>query len=396
MGAFVRKELQNRIWQNEKLAPKLERISRFTFFLGLFIELTIVILDKSAYTIQYEGQWFRLTFVLFGISLITARHSLKEWIWLCLMGIVGVISYRATGRNEILRWVVFIWACAGKEMKKVLKFTFWYTTAGCAVLVLLSILGIAGEVAQTAVYRHDMWEYRYCLGMGHPNAFHCMMLAITLLGMYCYYDRLKWWGYASIGVFHVLIFLLTKSRASFLVSVSALLLIVVLRYCSFLQKWWGSYLMGILVVAGAVAFSVFMARYGVSHSFLARLDHYLTGRIGSLNWDTLNQEGMLHTWSLWSVARNNYFFDLGIVRMFYWFGIIPAGIYFLAQCRLIWCGYRKTDYMLLALIVAITIYTIFEAHYVSDYLGRNYILLFLGMYLKEMLGDGKEKPTAAV
>ena len=86
----------NRIWQSQGSRIWLEGISKAAFYLGLLIELTIVILDKSAYIIQYEGQWFRLTFVLFGISLITTRHSVKEWLWLLVFGIMGVVSYFAT------------------------------------------------------------------------------------------------------------------------------------------------------------------------------------------------------------------------------------------------------------------------------------------------------------
>ena len=58
---------------------------------------------------------------------------------------------------------------------------------------------------------------------------------------------------------------------------------------------------------------------------------------------------------------------------------------------MIWCGYKQKDYMLLALIVVITIYSVFEAHFISDYIGRNYILFFFGMYLGEMLGDKQEE-----
>jgi len=76
--------------------------------------------------------------------------------------------------------------------------------------------------------------------------------------------------------------------------------------------------------------------------------------------------------------------------MFYWFGMIPAGIYYIVQCRLVWCGYKKRDYMLLVIVVVITIYSIFEAHFISDYLGRNYIFFLMGMYLKELLGIDQE------
>ena len=65
-------------------------------------------------------------------------------------------------------------------------------------------------------------------------------------------------------------------------------------------------------------------------------------------------------------------------------------VYYAAQCRLLWCGYKEKDYMLLAMMISITVYSLFEAHFISDYLGRNYILLWFGMYLGKML-NGKDK-----
>ena len=378
----------------EKIASGFNRISQIAFYLALFIELTIVILDKSAYTIQYEGLWFRLTFVLFGISLVTTKHHSKEWLWLVVFGVIGLISYKATGRNEILRWIVFIWSCQGKDMKKVFKFTFWYTTAGCAVLFFLSVFGIYGTVAQEAVYRAEP-ELRYCFGMGHPNAFHCMMLAITWLGIYCYHEKLKWYSYALLSIGHIILYMFTKSRTGLLMSAGSILLTIILVYWKSIQgkKW--PYLLGIAVIVGGVVLSVLMAKYNTTLPIFEKIDSYMTGRIYSL-YDSGRDEGMLHTWRLWSEPRNNYFFDLGIVRMFYWFGIIPATIYFLVQCWMLWCGYKKKDYMLLMMVTVITIYTIFEAHYISDYIGRNYIFLFLGMYLKEMLGVNEEKQTSVI
>lgn len=150
-----------------------------------------------------------------------------------------------------------------------------------------------------------------------------------------------------------------------------------------------TYMVGILCVAGCVALSVMFAVYCTSLPLFAKLDGMLTGRIFALM-DSNNYDGMIQTWSLWSKPHNDNFFDLGIVRFFYWFGIIPGIIYFFTQCRLIWCGYKQKDYMMFAVIVIITIYSVFEAHYISDYTGRNYIFFFYGMYLSQMLGCKKE------
>lgn len=378
--------------EQEKIQKCRDLISKYSFALGLFIELTIVLLDKSEYIIQYEGQWFRITFLLFGLSLITTKRDLKQWIWFAVFAVIGFISYRTTGRNEILRWVVFVWACYGKDMKKVLKFTFWYTAVGCLIIAMLSILGIYGEVSATMIYRmEEAWVYgveetRYFFGMGHPNAFHCMMLVITWLGLYCYHEKLKWYGYLLLGSFHVVVYLFTDSRTGLLMAGCSLILVLFFKYIKALSNMKFPYLLGILTIVGTVVFSVFIAKYSVFHPLLEKIDGILSHRILNLYYNTVNHEGMLHTWSLWSASRNEYFFDLGIVRFFYWFGIIPGIIYFVAQCRLIWCGYKKNDYMMLVLLVVISIYSVFEAHFISDYMGRNYILFFFGMYLSEMLG----------
>lgn len=396
----MEKYLDKLPWSSEDTKKYMDMISKYSFCLGLFIELTIVILEKSAYIIQYEGWWFRITFLLFGISLVTSRLKLKEWLWLAVFGIVGFISYRATGRNEILRWIVFIWSCHGKDMKKVLKFTFWYTAAGCLVIIVLSLMGIGGDVAQTAVYRSQIGgkggveETRYCFGMGHPNAFHCMMLVITWLGIYCYYEKIKWYGYGIIGLLHIGLFLFTDSKTGLLMSAGTLFLVVVVQYWKKIQtsKW--PYVLAIACVIGAVVFSVLAAKYSVYHPFFRKIDGFLSGRIYALI-DTMDSEGRLHTWSLWSRERNTYFFDLGIVRFFYWYGVIPGILYFAAQCRLLWCGYKRKDYMLAVILVVITIYSIFEAHFISEYLGRNYILFFFGMYLSKMLGSEKKEKNGS-
>ena len=381
---------------SERIEKYADIVSKCSFGLALFIELTIVILEKSEYIIQYEGWWFRITFVLFGLSLFTTKRDVKQWIWLVLFCGVGFISYRATGRNEILRWVIFIWACYGKDMKKVLKFTFWYTAAGCSVIALLSVFGIYGDLVKEMVYRAGISgvgaeiEKRYCFGMGHPNSFHCMMLVTTWLGVYCYHEKIKWYGYLLIGVFHIVIYLFTDSRTGLLMSVGSIGIFVILQYGKKLREVRAIYILGILSITGCVLLSVLFAVYSINLPVFAKLDQVLTGRIFALM-DSYKYDGMIQTWFLWSREINDNYFDLGIVRFFYWYGIIPGILYFLAQCRLIWCGYKQKDYMLLAVMVVITIYSVFEAHFISDYMGRNYIFFFFGMYLSQMLECKQEE-----
>ena len=110
------------------------------------------------------------------------------------------------------------------------------------------------------------------------------------------------------------------------------------------------------------------------------LDKLLTGRIHSLV-DTTYKEGTISTWSLFSSPHNTYYFDMGWVRLFYWYGIIPGII--VVACLFLLLGYFFKNDRLAEMILFSTysVYTIVEAHIVSVYIGRNYLLFIAGMYL---------------
>ena len=45
------------------------------FWAALFIELVIVVIEKSAYTNPYESLVFRLTFLLFCIKILSTKYA---------------------------------------------------------------------------------------------------------------------------------------------------------------------------------------------------------------------------------------------------------------------------------------------------------------------------------
>ncbi len=52
------------------MEARVRKIGEACFWIALVIELIIVIIDKSAYINPYEGQLFRITFLLFGIKIL--------------------------------------------------------------------------------------------------------------------------------------------------------------------------------------------------------------------------------------------------------------------------------------------------------------------------------------
>ena len=383
---------------------QIEKIAYGSFYLGVIIEVLMVIIDKSALINPIESRLFQLTFLLFLIKTCLTRYDKKEYAVIAAFLALGAISYFVTGRNDIVRIVMFLAACKDVDMQKCLKLVFYMTLTGCLIIMFLSFFGIGGGLALTQDYGRGSVETRYTLGMGHPNALQCMVWALTVLVLYLYGEKWKWYGYVAALAVNTGFFFLTDSKTSLAAAVFAVGFTWIICKCKGekIIKLCG--IGSILVTVGSIILSTVVAckahyvyeyDWGIDKSKTAYaykvLDNILTGRMRSLC-DNERWEGTISTWKLFAEPANNYYFDMGWIRLFYWYGIIPGLI--VVAVILIWmiqCCRRKEN-MVLMIIVSIAVYTVFEAHMVSAYIGRNYLLFILGASWCQLLkyGDRKE------
>lgn len=370
-------------------------------YLSITLEVILVIVDKSNYTNPIEGQLFRITFLLAAGKILCTEYSLREWAAMLAAGIFGFVSYKITGRNEILRIVVFIAACKGADMKKALKYVLYLTAAGCLLLVLLSVTGIYGGLFLETDFGRGYKQIRYCFGLGHPNALHCMFMMLVLLGLYLYNEKMKWYAYVVLLAMNYALYLLTDSNTGMLVTVCGIFGGAAMRYWKGLKEKKWIYIAGIAVFLFCVGFSVLSADsgfvrpdyyiYQFNNPWMAKIETHLNGRIRDLYFGSVRCEGTTATWSLFSAPVNDHYFDMGFVRLFYWYGIVPGIVYVALNILLIWRFYKKKDGMGLVMLTVLAIYTVVEAHLVSVYIGRNYLLFLMGMYAGSMPGLCSEK-----
>lgn len=389
----IKDMMNHEISEKMNLQDLLKRVGVLSFYLAVIIEVTLVILDKSEFLYPYEGWTFRITFLLCLIKVLFTKYDRKEYFTIALFLGLGFISYRVTGRNEILRIVMFVVACKDVDMIRCLKMVFWMTLTGCAVIILLSITGIYGALTLTQDFGRGGVETRYVLGMGHPNSLQCMVLMISALGIYLYHVKWKWFHYMMVWLINLLFFVMTDSKTAMaIVTVMVVLFLIADRlHAKGIKKLFS--MMNIAAVVGSIGLSIFAAKDAMSlfeyywGAPLTRkveiylfLDKLLTGRIHSLV-DTTYKEGTISTWSLFSSPHNTYYFDMGWVRLFYWYGVIPGAI--IVACMLFLLGYFYKNDKLSELILFSTysVYTIVEAHLISVYIGRNYLLFIAGMFI---------------
>lgn len=368
------------------------KIAYFSFYTAIVIEVMMVLIDKSNYINPIEGRLFQITFLLFFVKVCLTKYSKRELAIMAFFMVLGAVSYFVTGRNEIVRVVMFIAACKEIDMQKCLKLVFNLTLAGCVIIILLSVTGIYGGISLTQDYGRESVETRYTLGMGHPNALQCMVWALTTLLLYLYGKKLKWYHFLLILGVNVGFFLLTDSKTSLLVAAFTILYARILCFTksNIIKKitcagggWITVGSIAVSILAATQAYRIYDYIWHGDRSrltlFCLRLDQLLTGRIHSLV-GTTRWEGTVQTWSLFSTPENNYYFDMGWVRLFYWYGIIPACIGIVALGVLWWYCYKEQKYMELMMIMSFAFYSIVEAHAISVYLARNYVLFLAGMY----------------
>lgn len=390
-------------WFREK-EGLLSKIAYYSFYIAVIIEVLMVIIDKSNYTNPIEGRLFQLTFLLFLIKVCLTKYTRREYVVIFLFCLLGAVSYFITERNEIIRLVMFVAACKNIEMKKCLKMVFWLTLSGCLAIILLSVTGIYGAVSLTQDYGRGSIETRYTLGMGHPNALQCMVWALTALGIYLYREKMRFYHFVVVFILNVAAFVLSDSKTSFLVAVFT----IAVAYLSGEKlpkriKKLCAWLNGVVVI-GSIGASIVMAAnaYRVyNHDWhcvsdpvtmlFVRLNDLLNGRIRILT-ETVGWEGSMNSWTLFSGPDSIYYFDMGWVRLFYWYGIIPGCVFVAVIVILLIYFFKKEDYLSIALIAAISLYTIAEAHVISVYLARNYVFFLIGAAWCEILksfGSGR-------
>lgn len=381
----------------------LSKTAYYCFYVAVIIEVLLMLIDKSAYTNPFTGRIFQLTFLLFFIKVCLTKYTPKEYGTIFLFCVIGAVSYFVTDRNDVIRIVMFIAACKDIDIKKCLKLVFYVTLAGCIVIILLSVTGIYGSVSLTQEYRAGEVETRYTLGMGHPNALQCMVWALTTLGLYLYEEKMKWYHYLAVLAVNVAFFLLTNSRTSLLVTI----LIIALSFVQRVKRSEAirrlsaaaeifltvASIAGSVVIAGC-AYRIYDFIWNGDFSgitlFFVKLNDLLNGRIRILvENDTF--EGTIQTWSLFSQPEHmERYFDMGWIRLFYWYGMIPACAFIIVLLGIMYYCYKEKLYAELLLIASFAVYSIIEAHAISVYLARNYGLFLIGQYWYQALAGEKD------
>ena len=383
-----------------------KKAARFFFDVAFLVELVLMIAEKSELVFSMESHVFRITFLLTFLAVVLVRHDRKQWAIILLIWGFTFICYRISGRNELLRFATFAMAAKDIDLEKAMKYAFYICLAGFALIALLSVLGIMGDVSRVADYgRDNANELRYVFGFGHPNTFYGCVYALILMWLWIYGKKAGLWQFIVLLAINVVLYYITVSRTSLLIGMATLLMALIVRYAAPIKKWWITYVLaGLVTPIACMGFSYWAASVSELPRFFDRtpyehkinvLDIMLNNRIHDLYRGSERHGGALETWKLFSDRLSVEYFDMGWVRLVYWYGIVPAVLVCLLVLLLFFICYKKKDLWTVAIMVSLSVYTVIEATFVSVYIGRNFMLPIVGVYVWELvLGNLKERDTA--
>lgn len=376
------------------MVGKWNWITGILFYIGLSLEIACVVIDKSSVTNPYQSMMFRAAFVLFVIRFFARIRDFdrRELLVACFFFVISVICWRVSGRNELIRFLAFVLALRTVQIRTAAVYTFYTTLAGCIGIVVLSLTGVMGNLYVTANYKYGGGiETRWNLGFGHPNSLHCMALMLMLLFMVLYDEHMTVATHLILMAGNALLYGLTGSNTGFLVASGALILSLLLHSKKHFR---GDFLYraGEVLLVGGLLFSVFAATHDPRDAqWVMDLDNIIfSGRIYGL-WQTVFHEGTISTWKWFGSHFNTYYFDLGWVRLVYWYGIIPAVILVILTFALLEYTRKTRDKGAYVMLISMALYTVFEAHLVSEFIGRNYALFLAAAIVPKLLNKNNSK-----
>ncbi|WP_022765792.1 hypothetical protein [Butyrivibrio sp. XPD2006] len=375
------------------LAANRKRISEYLFYIAFTIEVLIMILEKSEIPFHMESYVFRVTFLLTFLAVLVMKHDRKEWAAIVLLWAVAALSYYISGKNDILRLVTLLVAARDIDLKKAMKYCFYVCLIGFLLIALLASVGVLGDVSLTQDFGRSVGvETRYVFGFGHPNTLFSSFFALILMWIWIYGRKAGVIPYCVAAIASVLIMWLTKSRTSALILVMTLVLAVVFRCFKKLSEVKALYILETLVspvfcIVSAIIVAGLSGHVYAGDKFFDigdlywKIEEKINYRMSAVYYEAANRDAVLSKWKLFSGHGTDSYFDMGWVRLFYWYGIIPTLLIVIALLAIIYVCRKKKDIWTMLIIFSVSVYTIVEATFVTRYLGRDFFLLIAGSYL---------------
>jgi len=317
-----------------QLIPRKEKAGEFLFTIGLFLEILVMITDNCAsWTIPYRGRIVQLAFVLFCIKICTTRYSIKQWLVIIILGILGAVSYLTCGEELVIRAIIFVVAAKDIDVKVCIKFLLYSTLISTIIIMALSMLGICGQVVDIRDYGRGVVEARYQLGFNHANNVQDTLWMLIMLYAIIKGCRFKIYDAVILTIVNIGLYMLTISRTGVIASELVIIgCFIANNVCNNIFAKLVN-VFTIVITLFCLYLTLLSAKFNIGTSRIeAFFDRYLTGRL-----EMVSERADIANWRLIPFGFESTDVDNGFAFIGYSYGYIVLLVLLIA---IIWLSYR--------------------------------------------------------
>lgn len=314
---------------------------------------------------------FRVTGICLGLicfsMLMCLNYSLKQWLIVGALGIVGVLTSYVS-KDNIALWVCILLACS-KDIRY--ELTLKYMLAAMTVIfALVFVLSSCGVIENVALIGTHGMRNKFSMGFGSANLSHAYFLTMCLLFVVLFYEKIGIATAAAAIVLNLLYFYLTKCKTS--VALIILLFAAVLVTKKLRESGFGRKLLQVLMVIGntCIIFSMLILVilpyfYRWDAPWVSYFEHFSTilARISLSRYFLERYHITLFGNYLQELVDHSYYLDIGYEVLLLRYGILFTAIFCAGSLFLLWYFRKKEDYAKYLVVLMILIHTCMENWY---------------------------------
>lgn len=376
-------------------------IGKNLYYCAFVYAITLSFLLASNYVpLISEKGIHRLLYLAVAIILIKIygidQYKLKEYVYISIVLLLAVISWRLVRNINILLYVSFILGAKNIEFRNIIKLFF----GTVCILLVGTVLISQANIVKDFVYIRDGF-HRHSLGISYPTDTAAYIFYLLLAYYYLKFKKLTWRSYVAVFLLDIVIYELTQARNSFILILLTIPVIWIAQRAS--QKH--------LVSRGIASFywavvpltaycTVLLAwLYNGGNKFFKIMDHALSGRL-SLSHQAIKKYGFSlfghHiTENGWGGAKGlknfhnpgfSYFYiDSSYIRLVVIYGVIIGVLIVISMTVIAYRSTLRREYVLAAIIMLISLHCVVEQHLID--FNYNPFLLALLATLPSEIGN---------
>lgn len=341
---------------NDKIAP-------IVFEVGVVLELIVMMTDLCAsWTLPYRGRVTHVAFILFCIKILMTKYEYNKVPIMVLLGVLGAASYFTCGDEYVIRAVVFVIASKDVNYDRVLRIVLYGTLIGSAIIILLSLLGICGEIVDVRHYGRGIEEARYCLGFNHANNLHDILWYIISIYILVRRKKIGWIELTVMMAFNLGLYVLTISRTGVITTQLVIVCVFLTRYSTRIRDGLAMQTLAILSLVASIALTIYGSTYNIGErEFVKIVDKMLTGRL-----EMLTEHANIKQWQMFPASRSAEFVDNGFSTITYCYGTVVGAVFVIIIIYELFCLIRSKESIISIIMLGAILVTFMESTFIIN------------------------------